>query len=176
MSAELVFQKILRTHESIESMVESNKTYSACNHVKLAATDVTISTLTIMFKTDIDRRANMGAFIVERFGNGDVQEYAKNHLPSSFAIKDAKNKDMLNCVIFKYTGNTSNRSIKVFSNGGLHITGCKTVVDAAVDATMVCALLDVIFGNDKKIEITDFSIQMLNSNFKVSLVGGRGGD
>ena len=173
-SVELLFQKIISTQDSIDEMVQSNRMHSANNHVKLAATEVTISTMTTMFKTDIERRANLRGIITDRYGDDDVRAYAKGNLPSSFTFKDMKNKDMRNCVIFKYESDTSNRCIKVFSNGGLHVTGCKRVIDAALDATMVCALLDQIFGSDKKkIEIIDFQIQMLNSNFKVSIVFSR---
>lgn len=71
-------------------------------------------------------------------------------------------KRFLNSVQLK---NKAGKGIKLFSNGKIHITGCKSLLEAYNTASAVVE--DINFSLFTEIQIQDFSIQMLNIILKV---------
>lgn len=75
-------------------------------------------------------------------------------------------KSFYNQSTVNYTDH-STKSIKVFSNGRLQITGLSSVADAKKAVNVLCEILKKSYGAVKAKEITvkDCSIAMINSNF-----------
>lgn len=75
----------------------------------------------------------------------------------------------LNCVIFKYNPNgqkKNNKSIKIFSNGLLHITGVKSGTDAIDLSQQLGEIFKIILEQD--IVMDSYKIQMINTNFSLN--------
>jgi TATA-box binding protein (TBP) (component of TFIID and TFIIIB) len=86
--------------------------------------------------------------------------------------KDSEKKGFNNCFITKIEYNEStNISVKIFVNGKLQITGCKTIETAhAVPQIMHDTLLSYYpqcIENKETYNVSDVKIGMINSNFKV---------
>jgi TATA-box binding protein (TBP) (component of TFIID and TFIIIB) len=136
---------------------------------KLVPTPLTISTMTIHCKPSIDIKLCVP----------DLKAYLEadpSMLPPGLAIKAAKKNKVSfrNCLLL--TGpNASNpnarTTIKVFSNGGLHITGCKKIRDATQAAGPVWECIHKYLGmqeEEKEKEIKDLQVQLINSNFAIN--------
>jgi len=74
-----------------------------------------------------------------------------------------------NCLIFTFTED-SQKTIKVFSNGGLHITGAKTITEAITFGQFFETLLAIIFFDDpgaiENVQLINFSVNMINMTFQ----------
>lgn len=60
------------------------------------------------------------------------------------------------------------KSIKLFNNGSMHITGCTSPTEFIEVSSAVCALMEYtagIEGEDGPVSVQDFDIQMINMNF-----------
>ena len=107
-----------------------------------------------MLTTNFNLTGIMGD-VMQLFNNGHpaITAYIDAHLPKTFCRATSKTKRgavqpprvMLNCLIFRYV-NTTRRAIKIFSNGGIHVTGALDADAAVADATLVCKLFDVVLG------------------------------
>ena len=98
--------------------------------------DPYVTTMTVGFRTSF-RAANLQ----------QLQE-------SVTAIKNVKEtKPFRNCVFLKMDRETygSNMMIKVFINGSMQITGCKTAVMAVDAMHMMVQALTVFFGDDVQV-------------------------
>lgn len=76
-------------------------------------------------------------------------------------------KTFHNCIIFKCTSATDNIkvTIKVFSNGNLHLTGVKSVSMAMDYGSLFCSCLGQLFG--QQIHMKTFTIQLVNATCKL---------
>ena len=76
-----------------------------------------------------------------------------------------------NSVILKFKQSSKlskNITIKLFSNGKLHITGPVTAIDSLDAVDKICTILDDIFEKKKNtFKLCDFRVQMVNSNFNI---------
>lgn len=79
-------------------------------------------------------------------------------------------KSFYNQSTVNYTDH-STKSMKVFSNGRLQITGLSSVADAKNAVNILCEILRKSYGSVKAKEITvkDCSIAMINSNFSFNV-------
>ncbi len=60
----------------------------------------------------------------------------------------------------------NSKSLRVYSNGTLHIVGCVTTVECMKYADIMCEILRALFNRDD-ITIMDATINMINTNFKI---------
>lgn len=76
-------------------------------------------------------------------------------------------KTFHNCIIFKCTSATDNMkvTIKVFSNGNLHLTGVKSVGMAMDYGSLFCSCLGQLFG--QQFHMKTFTIQLVNATCKL---------
>lgn len=65
------------------------------------------------------------------------------------------------------TPDDKKRSIKVFVNGVLHITGSPNLDEVMFISDVFCGLLHLAIMPTASIRVLDFSIQLLNSNFNI---------
>jgi TATA-box binding protein (TBP) (component of TFIID and TFIIIB) len=68
-----------------------------------------------------------------------------------------------NCVIIKVNGYPCNVTTKIFTNGFIHITGCKNMAMALSAADRITMALEFMFDVDAKIQRA--SVQMVNTSF-----------
>ena len=129
----------------------------------LVTSDINISTITIMFKTDC-KINNIIAIVKEKFVQSNESE---------FILCPSK---MMNCCVFKTLVAKRCIAIKVFSNGGMHVTGCISVISAisfarsVLDIVQKCAeLANVIEVANAPLALLDYNIQMINSTFYLNV-------
>lgn len=91
----------------------------------------------------------------------DIRAIQEDNVPGWNIIKGR----FLNALMFKAPGKKI--SIKVFSNGNLHMTGVKSVREALDNAEKVVGFLEGFF--ECKWSITGFSIQLINGCFGFQL-------
>lgn len=88
---------------------------------------------------------------------------------STFKCEIEKCKTFHNCTIFKCFNSSDNIkvTIKVFSNGNLHLTGVKSVSMAMDYGNLFCKCLGQLFG--QQFNIDSFTIQLVNATCKFNL-------
>lgn len=93
-------------------------------------------------------------------------------VPSSDNVKNKKKKKtrtFQNAVIVRYPRegpDRNNKAIKIFCNGSLHVTGCKSVEECTKVCDIVCGALDLCHRVPHgTFRITSFNIQLINTNF-----------
>jgi TATA-box binding protein (TBP) (component of TFIID and TFIIIB) len=74
-----------------------------------------------------------------------------------------KLKCFRNCVIIKVNGFPCNVTVKIFTNGFIHLTGCKDMAMALSAADRIVLALEFIFDVDAK--IIKAAVQMVNTSF-----------
>ncbi len=117
-------------------------------------------TVSIVLNQEVDLEA-----ISTAIETVQVQEFINETLETELIIKT---KGFHNSLTFgfKDDDNGSQKAIKVFSNGGLHIAGAKNLSEAITLGQFFETLLDIIFSND--IKMLDFSVDMINMTFQYS--------
>ena len=140
--------------ELIHRIKKDSEKNSKVELKNLKPTPLNHSTTTSMLTTNFHLTGIMGD-VMHLFATGHPagDAYIKEHLPETFCRATSKTKRgavqpprvMLNCLIFRYV-NTTRRAIKIFSNGGIHVTGALDPDAAVEDATLVCRLFDVVLG------------------------------
>lgn len=65
-----------------------------------------------------------------------------------------------NSIIIKFQDN--NMSIKIFTNGSIHVTGVKSYTSAFETVELVCSILNFVFTSDSDIKILSHCVQMIN--------------
>jgi len=86
------------------------------------------------------------------------------------------NASFQNAVIFKYkedkerTGMNS-KAIKIFCNGTLHVTGCKTAGECADVTRIVCRILEIVHDVPEPgtYALSGFNVQLINTSFCVGV-------
>lgn len=142
---------------------------------KTGATTLHVSTITFLCETSahdidvskiiprFDKEADMAPFFVR--GNAVIAKPVGKTLNTKGKIKES----FYNQVSLFYKDDVSKKNIKVFKNGKLHITGEKDVRENVLIASDVCRILERIFDREpSSVQIVDFNIQMINTNFRMS--------
>lgn len=141
-----------------DEYMEFMKTVHANNNV------LNVSTITLICNLNVDKIC-MQTFCEHFDETGvEVKRYKRN---DEFEITKRGNikKSFFNQVTLNYC-DISKKSIKVFSNGKLQITGITSCLECNKVAEMVNGWL-VKYLHDDSIRITDTYIGMLNSNFSM---------
>jgi len=137
------------------------------------ASPLRISTMTVQVKytpaTDIPLVPFQTAF----FDSVVQEEWIPEFFGSGTLKLQKKQDSFYNCILFTHTdavagagAKPKKTAIKLFCNGTLHITGLsdiRAVVDFAKRFTAFISRL-----TDVQLTVADFSIQLINGNFKIS--------
>jgi TATA-box binding protein (TBP) (component of TFIID and TFIIIB) len=134
--------------------------------------DASLKVSTMTVSVTLNQDMDLDTFKTE-FSSEKPQSFIKDVMGSTEAIqikpRGRKGKTFSNCVICKLpTQETSEkhiRAVKVFCNGGLHITGFKSISDSLYIAEVFATLFEIINGGsglDDEFTIKEFSIQMIN--------------
>jgi len=123
---------------------------------------VRITTITSLCKLDcgdIDI-----PFVIEKFK--DPIRVGKVDSKQSFEW-NRKENGFYNQVTLEYSDYYSKKSVKIFPNGSVHVTGCYNPKDCKNVLNQLCCILSSV--SDKKIGYTEFRIVMINANFSVNM-------
>ena len=75
-----------------------------------------------------------------------------------------KENKFFNQVTIEHRNTYSKKSIKLFPNGSIHITGCSDLDDSSLVLKQICALMKQIF-KDQDFTVQTYRVVMINSNF-----------
>ena len=128
------------------------------------AQEPVISTMTILTQMNYGVHFDR---VVEALDKPHIQDFITQVLGNPGALK-LKRTAFHNSLIFK----CNKLGIKIFCNGNLHITGVKTIHEALEISEVFCVLMELVDGGtglDSTYAITDFTVQMVNFYFKVSV-------
>ena len=97
----------------------------------------------------------------------------KSSKPSKLAVKNAdtdgdkkQDMDFYNQVTISFNDGTSTKSIKVFNNTTLHVTGCKSPMEARIIATFAWDLIGQVFPHVTTL-VYKQNIHMLNATCEI---------
>lgn len=128
---------------------------------------INISTMTIVCKLSIERvdlPLLVRAADATQLQHKGCEIAVKSAPPPNKVRKNSKQDSVfLNQVTLSFRDSTSKKSIKVFGNGTLHVTGCKSVHECMAVAETVCAIVGGTTTDD--VTVADFEVEMINSNF-----------
>lgn len=107
--------------------------------------------------------------IVASFGRLlDIQKIKTTFRENIINIKGflwtVKENKFFNQVTIEHRNTYSKKSIKLFPNGSVHVTGCSDLDDATLVIKQICALIKMIF-DDQEYNIDTYRVVMINSNF-----------
>lgn len=121
-----------------------------------------LSTMTVTATLNVDTvcRDSMAIALSLVDGDGPLTTRNKN------SGRKRKRAEFFNQITMHH----GTKSIKVFKNGSMHVTGCSNPLQFVDVATEVCALMGDVAGieaNDGSgtIRVTRFDVQMINLNF-----------
>lgn len=77
-----------------------------------------------------------------------------------------KENGFYNQLTFEFVDGTSKKSVKIFPNGRIHITGCSDVDDCHKVMHQICIIMSCTLRTPVKIE--SFDIYMINTNFTMN--------
>lgn len=137
-------------------------TMTSCEYTELRPTPPTLSTMTITGTTTLMRVCRASILIALSLVEGESPLTEVKSKPRKRKQSTAFYNQITIC--------HGRKSVKVFNNGSMHITGCTSPTEFVDVASTVCALLGDVAGLESKagtegIHLTDFSIQMINLNF-----------
>lgn len=119
-----------------------------------------ISTITMAFK--INREMDIETLRTK------MKESLKIRIKSSedFIVWKMKENGFYNQITVEFVDGKSKKSVKIFPNGRIHVTGCSDVDDCNKVMHQICFVLKSISEIDMKIE--SFDIFMINTNFTMN--------
>jgi len=129
---------------------------------------VRITTITMMAKDvlgSIDVKA-----IREYFKTRKVKVIAKGSVKGfEWIVRPPKRGNQFyNCISIGYTDVYSTKSVKLFSNGSIHVTGCSNVLDCKRVVAQLAVVLPRILNKSIDIHYDLFKIVMINTNFSLN--------
>lgn len=141
-------------HTSLQSMKFS----------QLQTHDIAIATITTTMRPtnksviDMVQVANS----VSQLGNDFNIRVKQDKLKGKDKAKT--NKKFLNCIIFENNDSSNNIVTKLFSNGSMHITGSKNVVDAFQNGYKLYQFLKL-----QAADTLTISVQMINATYSIGI-------
>lgn len=143
-----------------DALTHALRTINARSFVNLMPTKATISTMTITASLNVRRVCRDSVMIALSLIEGDG--------PLRTSEKPAKRRRT--SVFFnQVTIRHGTKSVKVFDNGSMHVTGCTSPTEFLTISSAVCALLGDVAGVETKdgtrVTVTGFDVQMINLNF-----------
>lgn len=167
---------LLTTCENIERMNEYVEKMTS-----IEPSTLKLSTMTIFSRLDVPEGFLLNK-VIEYYlenGNDKIKEIMGLDIHIVFPIRKSKKtsrgkniSNFFNQLTFWYKDCTK-KSVKLFINGNVHVTGCRSLDEYSNLMQHVCKFMDYLFPDSaKKCRVQDIDIQMVNTNFSV----GRGLD
>lgn len=121
-----------------------------------SATRVTLSTMTITARTTAPKVCRDSMAIAAALVDGDGPLG-----PCASKRRKRPRATFYNQITLRH----GSKSIKVFNNGTVHVTGCASIPEFSRVIGSVCKLMEDTAGIADTVRITDFDVQMINLNF-----------
>lgn len=141
---------------------------NACTYAALTPTRATISTMTITARLNVQRVCRDSMLIALALAEGG------DDTPLTSIPERKTHKRKRPCSVFfnQVTLRHGTKSIKVFDNGSVHVTGCTSPRQFLEVADAVCKFMGDIAGiqtvdGGDNVRLLDFDVQMINLNFGV---------
>jgi len=134
--------------------------------------DLKIATMTIMCRLKQDA-INLDK-VAACFESEPVLKLLRSYDDVSDALLSRRDADkhFHNAIILKYkqTQPRNHKAVKMFINGSLHITGCKSATECMETTAMVCRVLDIVHCRPKgTFAPVRFNVQLVNTVFEIPL-------
>lgn len=133
--------------------------HDSCN-IEPKPSYMNLTTITFVFKVDSLLDAEL---IREKMKKN--QYVTKKNSNYTFEWKLQENK-FYNQVTITCTDLFSKKSVKLFPNGSVHVTGCTSIHDCKNVMKIIVALLTHIL--ETEVDASDFEIYMINTNFSMN--------
>lgn len=135
---------------------------NARSYAHLAPTRAALSTMTITAASNVKRVCKDSMQIALSLVDGDG--------PLSASAEGKRKRKKAAVFYNQVTIRHGTKSVKVFNNGSMHVTGCTTPGQFLGVAAAVCALMGDTAGlvpenGDAEVRVVDFEVQMINLNF-----------
>lgn len=148
----------METKTFVRSLIQARDGYSA----EVRPSYARITTITSLCKldcVDIDI-----PFVIEKFS--EPIKVGKVGSNQNFTWSRKEN-GFYNQVTLEYSDHYSKKSVKIFPNGSVHVTGCCNPKDCKRVLNQLCCILSTVYN--KPIKYTNFRIVMINANFSVNM-------
>lgn len=127
---------------------------NAREYRNIRPTPASISTMTITCKLNVASVYPLDAELAVSMSDG----------PLEIALPKKRKRSHLE-FYNQITMRHGKASIKVFKNGSMHLTGCKSMAQFVLVSSAVCAMLECV--SDQAVRVTDFDVHMINVHFGV---------
>ncbi len=85
-------------------------------------------------------------------------------------VWNLKENRFFNQITVEYRDKSSKKSIKIFPNGSVHVTGCSDTVDCHRVMSQIKCFVQKFSDEGKQIQTSNFEIRMINANFCINSV------
>lgn len=152
----------------------SNEHAQTLKNVKSYGFDVSTMTVLVMTESPTQDKIDLDKFVsffddpsiasmIEVFGR---PLHVKPIVPRTTKTGKVK-QTFYNQVSVWFADETSKKNVKIFRNGNLHITGEKSLARNIDIADEICSTLSILFRCERY--AVDFDVQMINTNFRLSV-------
>ena len=165
------FIRCVKSTESLRTQVDYKPNLiniSTMTIVGILSTDH-IDTDSIFEKYKETQGKNVYLYEKDIWFNLSIPENEKAKKKTIKKVGDDIKKTFFNQATLSFRDTISSKSIKIFSNGKIHMTGCKSVYEFAKVARTVCEFLKPFSPGDNDIELVDFTINLINVNFTIGI-------
>lgn len=120
-----------------------------------------ISTMTVVMTLSV---GDIDLERVEKFVEDPANAAETTFMGHRMSTKTPDKKNSFyNQLTIRIRDRLGKRAVKIFVNGVLHLTGCKSIRDAVAVGDAVCATIEA--ASCKIVDIADLKVCMINSNF-----------
>ena len=88
----------------------------------------------------------------------------------NWKLSEKNGKSFYNCVVVMTSDQYTNKNVKIFPNGSIHVTGCCDLMDTVRMAKKITKLINDIMGYDGEIPTESIVTRLINTNFSCNSV------
>lgn len=166
---EKIWKEAMHVDARISGALESMRS-RVLSHL-LTTTPVKLTTMTITAMTNVKSVCRlalmMGAEMLDDCGKLSISNGTKKRKRG----EEAPPRSFYNQVTLTWNGS---KSIKVFDNGRIHVTGCTSILEFMDIVSGVCDLVESTLGDTMRqrlggVRVENFDIHLINLNFAVAI-------
>jgi TATA-box binding protein (TBP) (component of TFIID and TFIIIB) len=168
---------MLQMCEKMYALGEVYKSKKSTDMEKMQPNQIKLSTMTMFSKLIVPSNFNL-SHVIEVFlkeGLEKIREYIGLEVHISFPVRKTQTirgksiNNFYNQLTMWYKDGTK-KSIKLFINGNVHVTGCRSLKEYVCLVRRVCMFLNNIFANGEPVcRASSIDIQMINTNFGINI-------
>ena len=152
-----------------EALSSALRTMNMGSYMVLAPSPSAVSTMTVTAQLNVSSvcRDKLLVAVGWMEGEGPLTAERKPSRPTSRPPKPSR-PDFNNQTTVRY----GSKCIKMFRNGSVHVTGCKTLVDFVQAVSAVCDAMTQAGIEPGGVHVTSFNTQMINVTFNANATLG----